>query len=216
MTVCVPHSSWQRYALPLIAGMLICAGAASAAGSSQPSGKPLWNAYPLDPGSDTRAPAPRATQGAAAPTIEHPQTAPMPRLRTDAGATPLPLQIAFFGCLGALLLLALGAIARVALRRRGKVTCEISWSPAAQGDAFRATALERGDAPRLVAASRPFERSRPGAPDDDDLASRQAYAELVRNLVSDGWEPYDRGTAWWEMRLRRTAGSSRPGEAIRG
>jgi hypothetical protein len=211
MTVCVPHSSWQRYALPLIAGMLICAGAASAADRSQPSAKPLWNAYPLDTSSGKPAQASRP-----APTIAQPQAAPRPQLHTGAGATRMALQIAFFGCLGVVLLMvARTTMLRVARRRRAQVTCEIWWSPAGEGGAFRATALERGDAPRLVAASRRFERAHPGAP-DDDLASREAYRELVRQLVSEGWEPYEKGAAWWEMRLRRTAGSSTPTEAIHG
>lgn len=212
MSVSGPHPSWQRYALPLIAGMLICAGAVGAADASQPSGKPLWDAYPLDTGSDTPAPA----SNAPTTTTTTPQAAPLPRLHGETGATSIVVQIAFFGCLGAVLLIAATATGlRVARRRRAEATCEISWSPAAEGGAFWATALERGDAPRLVAASRRFERSQPGAP-DEDVASRQAYAELVRKLVSEGWEPYERGTAWWEMRLRRTEGSSTPREAIHG
>ena len=211
MSVSGPHPSWQRYALPLIAGMLICAGAVGAADASQPSGKPLWDAYPLDTDSHTPAlasPPPTTTTTS--------QAAPLPPLHGDAGGASIVTQIAFFGCVGALLLMAVTATGlRVARRRRAQATCEIWWSPAAEGGAFWATALERGVAPRLVAASRRFERSQPGAP-DDDVASRQAYAELVRKLVSEGWEPYARGTAWWEMRLRRTEGSSTPREAIRG
>jgi hypothetical protein len=192
--------------------MLICAGAVGAADASQPSGKPLWDAYPLDTGSDTPAPA----SSAPATTTTTPQATPLPRLHGDAGGTSIVVQIAFFGCLGAVLLMAATATGlRVARRRRAQVTCEIWWSTAAEGGAFCATALERGDAPHLVAASRRFERSQPGAP-DEDVASRQAYAELVRKLVSEGWEPYERGTAWWEMRLRRTEGSSTPREAIHG
>jgi hypothetical protein len=68
----------------------------------------------------------------------------------------------------------------------------------------------------MVAASPPFERGHPGAPDDDDAAPREAYAELVVKLLAEGWEPYERGTAWWEMRLRRNAGSSMSREAIHG
>ena len=210
MSVCGPYPSWQRYALPLIAGMLICAGAVNAADAAQPSGKPLWDTYPLDTGSDTPAPAPRPPTT----TTASPQAAPLPPLHADAGGTSIVLKITFFGCLGAVLLMAVTATGlRIGRRRRAQPTCEIWWSPAAEGGAFWATALERGDAPRLVAASRRFERSQPGAP-DQDVVSREAYAELVRKLVSEGWEPYDRGTAWWEMRLRRTEGSSTPREAI--
>lgn len=212
MSVSGPHPSWQRYALPLIAGVLICAGAVGAADASQPSGKPLWDAYPLDAGSDT----PASASSAPATTTPTPQAAPLPRQHGDARGTSIVVQIAFFGCLGAVLLMAATATGRrVVRRRRALATCEIWWSPADEGGAFWATALERGDAPRLVAASRRFERSQPGAP-DEDVASRQAYAELVRKLVSEGWEPYERGTAWWEMRLRRTEGSSAPREAIHG
>jgi hypothetical protein len=211
MSVCGPHPSWQRFALPLIAGTLICAGAVSAADASSPSGKPLWDAYPLDAGSDTPAPTSRPTA-----TTTTPQAAPLPRLHGEAGGRSIVAQIAFFGSLGAVLLMTVTATGlRVARRRRAGVTCEIWWSPADEGGAFCATALERGDAPRLVAASPRFARSEPGAP-DEDVASRQAYAELVRKLVSEGWEPYERGTAWWEMRLRRTDGSSTPREAIHG
>jgi hypothetical protein len=36
-------------------------------------------------------------------------------------------------------------------------------------------------------------------------------------LIAEGWEPYGRGRAWWEMRLRRTPESSgTPREAIHG
>jgi hypothetical protein len=119
MTVCVPHSSRPRYALALIAGTLFCAGAAHAADPTQPSGKPLWNAYPLDNGSHTADPAsgPATTTTAPLP-IAPLQTAPLPQLRTNAGGTPMALQIAFFGCLGAVLLITATATLRRATRRR--------------------------------------------------------------------------------------------------
>jgi hypothetical protein len=48
-------------------------------------------------------------------------------------------------------------------------------------------------------------------------ARRPRCAELVRALMAEGWEPYGRGRAWWEMRLRRTPESSgTPREAIHG
>jgi hypothetical protein len=119
MSVCGPHPSWQRYALPLIAGMLICAGAVGVADASQPSGKPLWDAYPLDTGSDTAAPASRPPTT----TTASPQATPLPGLYNDAGGTSIVLQIAFFGCLGAVLLMAVAATGRrVARRRRAQVT----------------------------------------------------------------------------------------------
>ena len=55
-----------------------------------------------------------------------------------------------------------------------------------------------------MAESRRFERRPPDAP-DEDAASKAAYAELLRDLVADGWQPYERGRDWWAMRLRRTA-----------
>jgi hypothetical protein len=129
----------------------------------------------------------------------------------------MAVTIIFFGSLTAALLLVAGALVRRARRRRAATLamCEITWSPAADGGAFRATTWQRGDAPQLVAASRPFERRTPGPP-DDDRASRQAYGELVRALMAAGWEPYGRGHAWWEMRLRRSEQSGTPGEAIHG
>ena len=89
-------------------------------------------------------------------------------------------------------------------RRRRPVTCEISWSPGEQGDAFRATAQLDGDEERVVARSRRFERRSPEPP-DYDAASHEAYDQLLRDLYADGWQPYERGRHWWEMRLRRTA-----------
>ena len=90
------------------------------------------------------------------------------------------------------------------LRRRARtpVTCEISWSPGERDGAFRATAMVTNDEPRVVAESRRFQRRPPDTP-DEDAASQAAYAELVRELVSDGWEPYDHGRDWWATRLRR-------------
>jgi hypothetical protein len=208
MTAPGPQSCWQPYALALIAATCLAfAAAASAADSSKPTGSPLWEAYPLDNGSTA------ATPSAITP---EPEAAPLPQLHAESGSASTPLQIAFFGCLGvALLALARAALARLARRPAGQLTCEIWWSASEEGGAFCATALERGDAPRLVAASPRFERRQPGPP-DEDWASRQAYTQLVRELMSNGWEPYERGNAWWEMRLRRTEQSSVQKEAVHG
>jgi hypothetical protein len=186
--------------------MLMCAGAVNAADASQPSGKPLWDAYPLDTGSTATTPS--STSG-------DPQPAPRPELDGDSGSGSIELQIAFLGCLGVALLAIAGTAVVRTRRRPDGPTCEIWWFAAKEGGAFCATALESGDAPRLVAASPRFDRRQPGPP-NEDWAARHAYAELVRKLVSEGWEPYERGTAWWEMRLRRPDGSSTPREAIHG
>ena len=37
---------------------------------------------------------------------------------------------------------------------------------------------------------------------DDDAASHEAYEQLLRALYAEGWQPYERGRQWWEMRLR--------------
>jgi hypothetical protein len=125
------------------------------------------------------------------------------------------VQIAFLGCLGVALLAIAGTAVARARRRPREPTCEIWWFAAKEGGAFCATALERGETPRLVAASPRFERRQPGPP-DADWASRQAYTQLVRELMSNGWEPYERGNAWWEMRLRRADGASVQHDAIHG
>jgi hypothetical protein len=129
----------------------------------------------------------------------------------------MAVTIIFFGSLAAATLLVCAALVRRARHRRAanRALCEITWSPAAEGGTFRATTWETGDAPQIVAASRHFERRTAGPP-DDDRASRQAYGDLVRTLMAAGWEPYGRGHAWWEMRLRRTEQSGTPGEAIHG
>jgi hypothetical protein len=208
MTAPGPHSCWQRYALALVAatGLTLAATAAAAAEGSKPTAGPLWEAYPLDNGSTA------ATQPA---TSREPGAAPRPELHAESGNASAELQIAFLGCLAVALL----AIARTAVVRRRRrpegPTCEIWWFAAKEGGAFCATALERGGAARLIAASPRFERRQPGPP-DQDRASRQAYTQLVRELMSNGWEPYERGNAWWETRLRRHDGGSVERDTVHG
>jgi hypothetical protein len=45
---------------------------------------------------------------------------------------------------------------------------------------------------------------------DEGARSHDAYAELVRNLVSHGWEPYQRGPHWWALSLRPSRPPDRP------
>ena len=200
MSVHLSHPAWRRSTLPLVAALLI-AGPASAPGADgpRPSAEPLWKAYPLETGRPTdpksvQAPglftAPEEGQGAGV----------RPAARDDASPA---VAIAFFGAAAALVLGAAFALWRV-LRRRARtpLTCEITWSPGERDGAFRATAMVTSDEPRVVAESRRFQRRPPDTP-DEDAASQAAYAELVRELVSDGWEPYDHGRDWWATRLRR-------------
>jgi hypothetical protein len=192
------------------------------AAGPQPNAGPLWKAYPLD----TAPPTTATTTAPVTPTgTQRPATSPERPTAISpgaldplhAGGSSMAVTIIFFGSLAAAFLLMTGTLVRRARRRRAarRAMCEITWSPAAEGGAFRATTWETGDAPHVVAASPCFERRTPGPP-DEDLASRQAYTELVRRLMAEGWEPYGRGHAWWEMRLRRSERSGTPGEAIHG
>jgi hypothetical protein len=201
--------------------MLVCAAVAPAAGP-QPNADPLWKAYPLNSAppatATTTSPSPYATTERPAPSADQPTTAPARPLDRPRSGGPSPaVMILFFGSLAAAAALAAASLVRWLRRRRaiGPQTCEITWLPVAEGGAFSATIWQNGDAPQVVAASRRFERRMPGPP-DQDRDSRQAYAELVRRLISEGWEPYGRGHAWWEMRLRRSDESETPTEAIHG
>jgi hypothetical protein len=216
----------------MAAFVLACAAVAPAAGP-QPIADPLWKAFPLDtdppatatstspaPSARTAPAAPARTSPAAPIIAQQPATSAPPAALEPPGPNgpPAAITMIFFGSLaGASLLVVAALMRRRAGRRRalGPVTCEITWSPVSEGGAFSATTQENGDVPQLVAASRRFERRTPGPP-DQDWASRQAYAELVRLLMAEGWEPYGRGRAWWEMRLRRAPKPGTPREAIHG
>jgi hypothetical protein len=106
----------------------------------------------------------------------------------------LAVVIVFYAVIAGLVV-CVAQLARRHVRRhrpRDPVTSEISWSQGGHGGAFRATVFAAGDKPRLVAESRPLEGPQPVLP-DEGARSHDAYAELVRNLVSHGWEPFDRG-----------------------
>lgn len=189
---------------------LLLAGSASAPGAdgTRPTPDPLWKAFPLQTGRPTDAQSVQAPKLFAAPA--QPPEAQAPAAAQGPSAT---VTIVFFGAV-VVLIVCLALAARRALRRRARrpVTCEISWSPGERDGAFRATATATGDEPRVVAESRRFTRRPPDAP-DEDAASKAAYAELVRDLVSDGWEPYDHGRDWWATRLRRTPSAEQHSEA---
>ncbi|MGZ8634968.1 MAG: hypothetical protein ACXWZZ_14095 [Solirubrobacteraceae bacterium] len=87
-------------------------------------------------------------------------------------------------------------------------------APGEYGDAFLAVQQD-GDEERVVARSRRFERRSPQPP-DDDAASHEAYEQLLRALYAEGWQPYERGRQWWEMRLRHEATSETPAPTRHG
>jgi len=200
MSAFPPPFAWQRLAPVVVA-----------ADRPRPSAEPLWKAYPLDRGKPTSAahpPAQRAT------------TTTMPLVRLDPPArrlAPLAVVIVFYAVLVGLVVRVAGPALRcVRLRRsREPVTCEMSWSQGGRGGGVRATMLAAGDEPRLVAESRPLEGRPPVLP-DEGARSYDAYAELVRNLVSQGREPFDRGRDWCAVRPRRIPSAGPPSGALRG
>jgi hypothetical protein len=211
MSASVPAFAWQRVAPALVAALCVaCGRSAVAADRPRASAEPLWKAYPLDTAKPTSAahpPAQRAT------------TTTTPLVRLDPPArVPAPLAVVFvFYAVIVGLVVGVAGLARRCVRRwrsREPVTCEISWSQGGHGGAFRATVFAAGDKPRLVAESRPLKGPPPVLP-DEGARSHDAYAELVRNLVSQGWEPFDRGRDWWAAGLRRIPSAGSPSGALR-
>ena len=207
MSASLPPFAWQRVAPALC---VACAGSAVAADRPRPSAEPLWKAYPLDTAKPTSAahpPAQRATT----------TTTPLMRLDPPAPAVaPLAVVIVFYAVIAGLVVCVAQLARRHVRRRRPRdpVTCEISWSQGDHGGVFRATVFAAGDKPRLVAESRPLEGRPPVLP-DEGARSHDACAELVRNLVSQGWEPYQRGPHWWALSLRRGPSAGPPNGALR-
>ena len=202
MSASLPPFAWQRVAPALC---VACAGSAVAAGRSRPSAEPLWKAYPLDTAKPTSAahpPAQRATT----------TTTPLVRLDPPAPAVaPLAVVIVFYAVIGGLVVCVAQLARRHVRRRRPRdpVTCEISWSQGGHGGVFRATVFAAGDKPRLVAESRPLE-GRPVLP-EEGARSYAAYA----SLVSQGWEPYQRGPHWWAPSPRGIPSAGPPNGALR-
>jgi hypothetical protein len=214
MAIRVPHLPRPGSVLATTAlACVLCAAPASATLAQQPDPTPLWKAYPLKPDESAGAKPARRPIGAPLPA----QTTPRARPAESPGTSGAPLAVAVVSylALGFLAVVGVGAAARlVARRRRRLVTCEISLAPGEDGDAFLAVQLD-GEEARVVARSRRFERRSPQPP-YDDAASHEAYEQLLRGLYAEGWQPYDRGRQWWEMRLRHAATTETPTPARHG
>jgi hypothetical protein len=216
MSIHVPHSTRQRPVMALTALMcLLCTAPTNAALAQQPDPSPLWKAFPLTPdnapGTPDKAPGAKPAKRPNNTLLRFFDTQDSrPAVNADGpdrSSAPVGVAIAFYVALGCLAAIGVGAATLHAVRRRTRaVTCEISWSPGEEGDAFLATAQLDGTEEVVVAESRRFERRSPEAPEYDE-ASREAYDQLLHDLYADGWLPYERGREWWEMRLRHEATS---------
>ena len=134
-------------------------------------------------------------------------------LPPSLAVAPLAVVIVFYAVIVGLVV-GVAGLARRCVRRwrsREPVTCEISWSQGGDGGAFQATVFAAGDKPRLVAESRPLEGRPPVLPD----AAARSY-DAYASLVSQGWEPVDRGRDWWAVRLRRGPSAGPRSGALRG
>jgi hypothetical protein len=219
MLVPVPGSHTAPSVLALVASLCLLVGAGSAAALAQePDPGPLWKAYPLNPGKSGAGGAKSPERPNGAP-LSLDQTPP-PRGGTDARTesdratlknVPLGVSIAFYAALAMLSALVVGSATLWFVRRRAArpIVCEITWSPDEEGDAFLATAQRAGEGEWVVARSGRFDRGT-DEPPEYDAASHAAYDQLLNELYADGWQPYERGRQWWEMRLRRTETSATP------
>jgi hypothetical protein len=192
------------------------AGAVPAAALAQaPDPGPLWKAYPLTPGKSGAQGAKPAERPNGDPLSidQSPSPRAPARSQTDRPtltSVPLAVSIAFYVALAMLSALAVGSATLWFVRRRARpVVCEITWSPDEEGDAFLATAQREGEEQWVVARSGRFDRVT-DAPPEYDAASHAAYDQLLNQLYADGWQPYERGRQWWEMRLRRSETSDAP------
>jgi hypothetical protein len=205
LSVNPPHFPLQRSVLALVAlTCLVGPAATTAALAQQPDPAPLWKAFPL---SSDKSSGSRPAEPPNGPPAQVAETPPPPASAESAArdAAPLAVTVAFYFALAGLAAIGVGAATVHVMRRRARpITCEISWSPGDEGDAFRATAQLGGQEEWVVAQSRRFQRRSPEPPEYDD-ASHAAYDQLLRDLYADGWLPYERGREWWAMRLRRTA-----------
>jgi hypothetical protein len=212
MSVHVTHPSRQRSALALTTlTCLLCAAPTTAALAQQPDPAPLWKAYPLSPHTSTNE-----MPGAPLRARQEPRSGSAASVYSPARASvPLAVVIAFYGALAFVAIGGVGAAVRHVVRRTARpVICEITWSPGDEGDAFLATAQLDGTQEWVVAKSPRFDRRSPEPP-EDDAASHEAYDHLLRALYAAGWQPYERGRQWWEMRLRHGATTEMPTPARR-
>jgi hypothetical protein len=204
--------------LALVASLCLMASAMPAAALAQaPDPGPLWKAYPLSPGKSGSGSAKPAERPNGDPlsidqSPSRPAGAPASTQadRPTLTSVPLAVSIAFYVALAMLSALAVGSATLWFVRRRARpVVCEITWSPDEEGDAFLATAQREGEGEWVVARSGRFDRAT-DAPPEYDAASHAAYDQLLNELYADGWQPYERGREWWEMRLRRSETSDAP------
>jgi hypothetical protein len=219
MLVPVPRSLTTPSLLVLVASLCMLVGAGSAAALAQePDPGPLWKAYPLNPGKSGAGGAKSTERPNGAP-LSLDQTPPPRggagvRTKTDRATltnVPLAVSIAFYVALAMLSALAAGSATLWFVRRRAArpIVCKITWSPDEEGDAFLATAQREGEGEWVVARSGRFDRAADELP-EYDAASHAAYDQLLNELYADGWQPYERGRQWWEMRLRRNGPSATP------
>lgn len=214
----VPRISPSPSVLALAASLCLMAGATPAAALAQaPDPGPLWKAYPLTPGksgAQGAKPSERPT-GDSLTIDQSPPPRAGARARTGGGrptltSVPLAASIAFYVGLAILSALAVGSATLWFVRRRARpVVCAITWSPDVEGDAFLATAQREGGGEWVVARSGRFDRAT-DEPPEYDAVSHAAYDQLLNELYADGWQPYERGRQWWEMRLRRSVTSGAP------
>ncbi len=217
MAVHVPHLPRPGSVLATTAlACALCAAPATVALAQQPDPTPLWKAYPLKPAKSAGAKSAQRPVGAPLPASGTPRPRPgVSGATPDTPGAPLAVAVVSYLALGFLAVVGVGAATRlVARRRRQPVVCEISLAPGDEGDAFLAVQLD-GDEERVVARSRRFERRSPEPP-DDDAASHEAYEQLLRALYAEGWQPYEHGRRWWEMRLRHGASTETSAPARHG
>lgn len=204
--------------LAVAASLCLMAGAAPMAALAQaPDPGPLWKAYPLSPGkpgAGRATPAERPNEDPLSIGQRPPSRAGAPAStkadRAVLRSVPLAVSIAFYAALAMLSALAVGSATLWFVRRRARpVVCQITWSPDEEGDAFLATAQREGEEEWVVARSGRFDRAS-DEPPEYDAASHAAYDQLLNELFADGWQPYERGRQWWEMRLRRSETSDAP------
>jgi hypothetical protein len=168
--------TWKQYVLPLTAAASLVWGASCwAADGPKPSAEPLWKAYPLTADQSVPTAAKRPQRD---PRTSTEPPAPKPTTLSagsrgpavdhpHASAPPAAIGLAFFASLALVVVLG-GALA---LRRtvRGRRARNLA-----------ATALR-------------FDRATPRLT-DEDVAAREAYAELVRDLEHLGHTDSDSTT----------------------
>jgi hypothetical protein len=211
MTAHVPHlrrsGSVARYDR---VGLLLCAASRRPRLAQQPDPEPLWKAYPLAPRTSTNA-APssapqRCAQRAALTCGAYAWTAPLGRRR------PLAVAVVAYGALAFLAFVVIGATARhIAAPQGGTGHVRDQLGPRRRGRRLPRRAAGRRRGTRRGAVSGASSAARL-SPRTTIAASHEAYEQLLRALYAEGWQPYERGRQWWEMRLRHraTSGTSSP------